>query len=104
MLILLITPFKVASSSLEHTIKNLGIKIVKIHGWGDKENQLYNLNEFTHIITIFREPIKIYMSALFQDIICPEYPYYFGDKHKVLNTQKRLLNILLNFLGLNMNG
>jgi hypothetical protein len=38
----------------------------------------------TRVLTLFRAPEEIYLSALFQDLTNPAYPYAFGSESEVL--------------------
>ena len=111
--ILLITPFKVGSSSLcSLLVKSYNYNMTweshadrytqyshnkfVLRGHTALDDNLINSKQFDIWFTIIRKPSDIYISGYFQDIINPVYPYYFGDKNKVLSANPT--DILTHFL------
>jgi len=106
--ILVITPFKVGSSSLcsllvkkyDYTLewyddmKNyysyLNNKIIlRGHTFGG--NLTFTASHFDIWFTIIRKPSDIYISGYFQDIDHSKYPYYVGTREEVLDTDHTIL-------------
>ena len=81
MKILILSPFKTATTSLNCTFKNNNIDVVKTHSYEKEYHDLYS-----HVFVVTRNQIDTYISAFFQDIDNPEFEYYFGEKEKVLNS------------------
>lgn len=50
------------------------------------------------VFTIVRDPLQVYQSAYFHDIIQKEYDYYYGDENKVLNDDiQKIVNHFTSF-------
>jgi hypothetical protein len=113
--ILLITPFKVGSSSLCSLLVNSynynmswesdanryaqysNNKFI-LRGHTGLDDKLISANKFDIWFTIIRKPSDIYISGYFQDINNRAYPYCFGDKNKVLSASPTdILNHFLTF-------
>lgn len=111
--IIIITPFKVGSSSLSINLqKNYGyIQIweqksffkkyinhngVILRGHTAINYEFMNKKKFDIWFTIIRKPTDIYISGYFQNINSKNYKYYYGSKQKVLdaNTNKLLAHFL----------
>ena len=108
MKIIIITPFKVGSSTLSNILQkkykyveswenditleiyNNNPKLI-LRGHTRINYKLINNNHFDIWFTIVRKPTDIYLSGLFQDIEKSEYPYFFGDEKKVLNENNEVL-------------
>ncbi len=84
MKVLLLTMFKVGSTTIANILHRHKIPFVKLHqydNWAQKQDPI---ESFTHIITLVRDPVDLYISAMFQDISMPAYEYYYGEKWHVL--------------------
>jgi len=104
--ILLLTPFKVGSSSLIQILRANGYKIIWLHeknkfvrafhkqhqkvvirGHTNVKVELLKSLHFDLIITMIRCPTDMYMSGFFQNITTKEMPFYYGNEQKVLNAK-----------------
>ena len=116
---LIYTPFKVGSCSLYSYLRNNNITtgkwlksqeiidpdkliIIKLHSDTYKIKEIINqhMPQFSPniIFTIIRDPREIYMSAYFQDITNPGYPYYFDCADNVVSCDVNdLVNHFLSF-------
>lgn len=109
MKILLITPFKVGSTTLSYILQKkysytgiweIDTNCIEIYnknenfllrGHNRLNYELMNTKHFDIWFTIVRVPTDIYISGFFQDIDCMNYPYYFGTKHHILRTPNETL-------------
>lgn len=109
---LIYTPYKTGSSTLYHKLysgdkglrvdnfcmetldlQNIDYFLMKYHSIGFGIDEITNSFKalvglefyFDTIFTIVRNPIDLYKSAYFQDINFKDYPYYFGEKERILN-------------------
>lgn len=110
---LIYTPFKSGSCTLYSYLLNNNITTGK---WLKSDVQLdpnkpniiikqhsdvYNIHEIIQehmpefkpkiIFTIIRDPREIYISAFFQDMDKPSYPYYYDNADNIMNTDINLL-------------
>lgn len=102
--ILVYTPFKVGSVNLCYLLRNVGYKLL-MHNDINKMNDWYNDNkqfvlkghtipmdnifaqnkQYDIWFTLIRKPTDLYISAFFQDIATPNYPYSYKSKEDVMN-------------------
>ena len=92
-LVLVFAPYKTGTMSVYNAIKATGLDCHRLHGY-DYDDQLECPPEtVTHIITIDRSnKLEWWLSAFFQDITEPEYPYYYSESETdILNTSPQEL-------------
>lgn len=80
MKILILSPFKTATTSLLVTFMDNNIPVIKLHGFDETFD-----TDYTHIFLVSRDKHKLYLSAFFQDIDNPEFEYYYGSQDDVLS-------------------
>lgn len=95
-MIIIYTPFKTSSSSLQTTLNKNKIKNIKYHNKCyqcpilDYNLDLkYFINDENNkiIISLVRKPTDLYLSAYFQDIDCDSYEYcYSTNRDEILKT------------------
>lgn len=79
--VLILSPFKCGSMSLEQSLINHGIACHRSHGYWDGDIQP------SHVILIDREDkTRLWLSGYFQDVDSPQYPFcYSSDREVILN-------------------
>jgi hypothetical protein len=78
--------YKVGSCFLENILTKNNIPHVKLHSYDNLEQNQYPIESITHVISVRRDPLKLYMSAFFEDIDkIEDYPYAFGTSEDVEN-------------------
>lgn len=91
--ILILSPYKTATTTLEKTFKEK-YNSNKFHHFKEVES----IEQFTHIFILHRNLFDLYTSAYFQDINDKRYDYYYGTKGEVLNASiDDLVNHFLKF-------
>lgn len=112
--IIIITPFKVGSTSLSLNLKkNYGyVEIweqnpswknyidkngIILRGHTDINYDLLNNKKFDIWFTVIRKPTEIYLSGYFQDIDNKGYKYYYGKKQTLNANTDTLLNHFMSF-------
>ena len=119
MKILLITPFKVGSNTLSHILQTK-YNYIQVYEQNKKSQEYYltnknfilrghtklnykvmNDNKYDICFTLIRKPSDIYISGYFQDISTKGYPYCYGSRKKVLQTNK--ISLLKHFLSFEWN-
>ena len=84
--ILILTPFRVGSTSIQKTLlSQTDLTVHKLHSYDQQDYKIIPPNLVNAIIFIHRQPIDLYISAYFADCTRPEYPYYFGTLKQVLD-------------------
>ncbi len=84
MFVLILCMYKVGSCFLEQCLRDNSIRHIKLHSYDIDEQNEYPMDDITHVITIKRDPQKVYMSAFFEDISkINVYPYAYGTSDQV---------------------
>lgn len=78
--ILILSPYKTATSTLEKTFKEK-YTTNKFHHF----YEVKSIEQVTHIFILHRNLFDLYTAAYFQDIDVEKYDYYYGSREEVLN-------------------
>lgn len=89
--------FKTGSCTIGGTLEVNGVEVIRTHDFNLVSAE-HSPMSFTYIITAVRDPYRQFISAFFEDICSPSYPYYFGDRRAVIEASvKDLVDHFLRF-------
>lgn len=87
---LVLSMFKTGSCTIGGTLDVNGVEVVRTHDFNEV-SAAHPAMSFRYIITAVRDPYRQFISAFFEDMCSPSYPYYFGDRARVESADVDLL-------------